>query len=51
MPERDWISREEVERRFVSKDRYLPVERVVYGLLGLVALGVGTAILKLVLVR
>lgn len=29
--DRDYLTRAEGERRFVSIDRYLPVERLVYG--------------------
>ena len=29
----DFIGRDEVDRRFVSLDRYLPVERLVYGVI------------------
>ena len=35
--DRPLIYRDEVDRRFVTLDRYLPVERLVYGLVALVA--------------
>ena len=37
--------------KYVSTERFSPVERLVYGLVGLVLLLVGTAIITLVIVR
>lgn len=34
---------------FVTKDRFTPIEKVVYGLVGAVLIGVATAILALVI--
>lgn len=60
MPSHDYIPREEADRRltdlraemkrdYVSMDRYQPIEWVIKSLVGLLILGVGTAIMKWIL--
>lgn len=38
-----------LDARYVTKDRFTPVEKVVYGLVGAVLIGVTTAILAVVI--
>lgn len=41
--------RQEAKNSFVSIDRYLPVERLVYGMAGVVLIAVVTAVVALVM--
>jgi len=40
-----------LEKQFVSKDRFGPVEKIVYGLVGLILSGVIIAVLSLIIKR
>lgn len=44
-------SRKDLERRFVSRDEFIPVKNLVYGLTGLILVSVFGSIITLVLTR